>query len=111
MAGSERRPALAVLNRVPARSSAADRVAADLAALGAVVASARISNRVVFVQAMAQGLGVIETAAARRAAGEIAALAAGSRAALGHSAWPAQHLPRPTGLDAISQRVELTLRK
>jgi chromosome partitioning protein len=75
MAQSERRPALTVLNRVPARSSAADLITSDLAALGAAVASGRIGNRVALVQAMAQGLGVVETAAAGPATLEIAALA------------------------------------
>ena len=86
MAQSERRPALAVLNRVPARSSATDRITTDLVALGAAVAIGRIGNRVAFVQAMAQGLGVVETAAFSPAAVEIAALAAELRA--GWSAAP-----------------------
>lgn len=76
MARNERRPALAVLNRVPPRSSTTGHIAADLAQLGATVASSRVGNRVAFVQAMAQGLGVLETAAASPAAAEIAALAA-----------------------------------
>jgi chromosome partitioning protein len=76
MARNEHRPALAVLNRVPARSSAIERVATDLAALGVEVATSRIGNRVALVQAMAQGLGVLETVAASPAATEIAALAA-----------------------------------
>jgi chromosome partitioning protein len=76
MARDERRPALAVLNRVPPRSSAIERVAADLVKLGVTVAAGRVGNRVALVQAMAQGLGVIEIAAARPAATEIAALAA-----------------------------------
>ncbi len=76
MARDERRPAIAVLNRVPPRSSASERVAVDLAALGATVAAGRIGNRVALVQAMEQGLGVLETARASLAAAEIAALAA-----------------------------------
>ena len=80
MARSERRPAIAVLNRVPPRSSTTERIAADLAALGVPVAATRIGNRVALVQAMAQGLGVLETAAASPAAAEIAALAAELRA-------------------------------
>jgi chromosome partitioning protein len=76
MARNERRPALAVLNRVPPRSSATERIAADLAQLGATVAGSRVGNRVALVQAMAQGLGVLETAASSPAAAEIVALAA-----------------------------------
>ncbi len=76
MAQNERRPALAVLNRVPPRSSAVERIAADLAGLGVPVAASRVGNRVALVHAMAQGLGVLETAAASPAAAEIAALAA-----------------------------------
>ncbi len=76
MAKNERRPALAVLNRVPPRSAATERIAADLAQLGATIASSRVGNRVALVQAMAQGLGVLEIAASSPAAAEIAALAA-----------------------------------
>jgi chromosome partitioning protein len=80
MAGSEHRPALAVLNRVPPRSSATDRSAAALTKMGVAVAAARIGNRIALVHAMAQGLGVLEAAAASPAAVEIAALAAELRA-------------------------------
>ena len=75
MTRNERRSAIAVLNRVPPRSSATDRIAADLAHHGVAIAAVRIGNRVALVQAMAQGLGVIETAAASAAAAEITALA------------------------------------
>jgi chromosome partitioning protein len=60
---------------VPPRSSATESIAADLAALGVAVAASRIGNRVALVQAMAQGLYVLETSAASPAAAEIAALA------------------------------------
>jgi chromosome partitioning protein len=76
MARNERRTALAVLNRVPPRSIATERIAADLARLGVSVAANRIGSRVALVQAMAQGFGVLETAAASPAAAEIAAFAA-----------------------------------
>ena len=76
MARDERRAAIAVLNRVPPRSTATERIAADLARLGVALAASRIGNRIVLVHAMAQGLGVHETAAASPAAAEIAALAA-----------------------------------
>ena len=76
MARSERRPAVAVLNRVPPRSAATERIAADLSHLGATVAASRVGNRVALVQAMAQGLAVLEASAASPAAAEISALAA-----------------------------------
>ena len=79
MAKNERRPALAVLNRVPPRSSATEHIAADLGHQGVALAAGRIGNRVALVQAMAQGLGVLETAAASPAAAEIAALSASPR--------------------------------
>jgi chromosome partitioning protein len=82
MAKNERRPALAVLNRVPPRSTATERIAADLGYLGVAIATGRIGNRVALVQAMAQGVGVLETAAASPAAAEIAALAGEVRAAV-----------------------------
>ena len=75
MARDERRPAVAVLNRVPPRSTATERIAGDLAKLGVAIAASRIGNRIALVHAMAQGLGVLETAPASPAAGEIAALA------------------------------------
>ena len=75
MARDERRQMLAVLNRVAPRSSVTARIAAALSQMGAAIATARIGNRVALVQAMAQGLGVLETAAASPAAAEIAALA------------------------------------
>ena len=75
MARDERRPAVAVLNRVPPRSTATERIAVDLAKLGVAIAASRIGNRIALVHAMAQGLGVLETAPASPAAGEIAALA------------------------------------
>ena len=80
MARDERRAAIAVLNRVPPRSTATERIAADLASLGVALAASRIGNRIALVHAMAQGLGVLETAEASPAAAEIAALAAELRA-------------------------------
>jgi chromosome partitioning protein len=75
MARDERRPVLAVLNRVPPRSAVVERIAARLAEMSAPAAHSRIGNRVALVQAMAQGLGVIECAAGSPAAAEIRALA------------------------------------
>ncbi len=82
MVRDERREALAVLNRVPARSAITERIAAELSKAGAPIAATRIGNRVALVHAMAQGLGVLETAAAKAAAVEIAALAREVRAAV-----------------------------
>ena len=76
MARDERRTAVAVLNRVPSRSTATERIATDLTKLGVALAASRIGNRIALVHAMTQGLGVLETAAASPAAAEIAALAA-----------------------------------
>ncbi len=75
MARDEGRQILAVLNRVAPRSAVAEQIAAGLAEAGAKLAAARIGNRIALVHAMAQGLGVLESAAASPAAAEIAALA------------------------------------
>ncbi len=75
MARDERRQVLAVLNRVAPRSAVNERIASELSRAGAPIAVARIGNRVAFVHSMAQGLGVLETAAASSAAAEIGALA------------------------------------
>jgi chromosome partitioning protein len=75
MARDERPHLLIVLNRVPPRSGLTDRIAADLAKIGAPVASTRIGNRVALVRAMSSGLGVTESLGASPAAGEISALA------------------------------------
>jgi chromosome partitioning protein len=76
LAREEGRQVLAVLNRVPARSSLIETVVAELAREGIAVAATRLGSRVAFAQAMAQGGGVAETAPSSLAAAEIAALAA-----------------------------------
>jgi chromosome partitioning protein len=76
LAREESRKVLAVLNRVPARSSLIETVVAELAREGVAVAESRLGSRVAFAQAMAQGRGVSETAPSGLAAAEIAALAA-----------------------------------
>jgi chromosome partitioning protein len=76
LAREEHRTVLAVLNRVPARSSLIETVAGELARDGVAVATSRLGSRVAFAQAMAQGRGVSETAPASLAAAEITALAA-----------------------------------
>ena len=76
LARDEGRLILAVLNRVPSRSSLIETVIAELARDGVAVAEARLGGRVAFAQAMAHGRGVVESAPSSLAAAEIAALAA-----------------------------------
>jgi chromosome partitioning protein len=76
LARAEGRAVLAVLNRVPARSSLVETVIAELARDAVPLAAATLGSRVAFAQAMAQGRGVVETAPSSLAAAEIAALAA-----------------------------------
>jgi chromosome partitioning protein len=75
LARDEGRPTLAVLNRVPPRSSLTETVTAELARDGVKLAAATLGSRVAFAQAMAQGRGVVESAPGGLAAAEIAALA------------------------------------
>jgi chromosome partitioning protein len=75
MAKAERVAALIVLNRVPARSRAADAVAAEVASLGIPMADARIGNRVALASALHRGKGITEYEASSIAAREIEALA------------------------------------
>jgi chromosome partitioning protein len=76
LAREEGRAILAVLNRVPARSSLTETVIAELARNDVRLAAATLGSRVAFAQAMAQGRGVVETAPSSTAAAEITALAA-----------------------------------
>jgi len=78
----ERRRSLVVLNRVPPRSRLAENIVADLTDAGTAVAATRIGNRVALAQAMALGLGVIESTRVTPAAAEISALADEIRGAL-----------------------------
>jgi chromosome partitioning protein len=75
LARDERRRVLAVLSRVAPRSATTERIAARLSEMSAPPAASRIGNRIALVQAMAQGLGVTETASGSPAAAEIKALA------------------------------------
>jgi chromosome partitioning protein len=75
MAKAERVAALIVLNRVPARSRAADAVAAEVASMGVPMAEARIGNRVALASALHRGKGITEYEATSIAAHEIEALA------------------------------------
>jgi chromosome partitioning protein len=76
LAREENRPVLAVLNRVPARSSLVETTVAELTRDGVPIAVATLGSRVAFAQAMAQGRGVVESAPSSIAATEIASLAA-----------------------------------
>lgn len=80
MARDERRTSLVVLNRVAPRSGLTEEIAADLIGAGVSLSATRIGNRIAFVRAMAQGLGVVESAHATPAAAEINALAGELRA-------------------------------
>ena len=75
MAKAERVAALIVLNRVPARSRAADAVAAEVANMGVAMAETRIGNRVALASALHRGKGITEYEASSIAAHEIEALA------------------------------------
>ncbi len=75
MAKAERVPALIVLNRVPARSRAAEEVASEAANIGVPLADARIGNRVALASALHRGKGITEYEASSTAAQEIEALA------------------------------------
>lgn len=80
MARDERRTSLVVLNRVAPRSGLTEEIAADLIGAGVPLSATRIGNRIAFVRAMAQGLGVVESAHTTPAAAEINALAGELRA-------------------------------
>ena len=75
IAERERRPALVVLNRVPARGRIAEEMAAEARRLGVPLARTTVGNRVAFAASLAAGRGVSETAPASPAGREIAALA------------------------------------
>ncbi len=75
VARDERRPAILVLNRVPARSRLADQVSAEAAALGVPLAQTRIGNRVALANALITGHGVTELDRPGVAGDEIRALA------------------------------------
>jgi len=73
LAASERRPALVVVNRVPARAAMTGTILDRLAALGAPVATARLGARVAFAAAMAEGLTVADRAGGAATGGAAAA--------------------------------------
>lgn len=75
LAGRERRPAVLLLNRVPARAALTGEVEKALSTLPARLASARLGNRTAFAAAMGRGLAAPETDPDGKAAAEILALA------------------------------------
>lgn len=72
----ERRPALFVLNRVPARARMAEQIAEALKREKLPIANASLGNRVAYAAAMMQGRGVTEILPHSAAADEIRSLAA-----------------------------------
>ena len=76
LAKGEKREALLILNRAPAKSALRTQVEALMVKSGARITNAVIGNRAGFANAFARGLGVVETAPKSVAAAEIVALAA-----------------------------------
>lgn len=83
VAKAERRKAVAVLNRVPARGRVADEAADELARMGVAVARSRLGSRTAFARSLAGGYGITETAGTTTTAEEIRALAAEALGAAG----------------------------
>ena len=75
VAAKERRKALLVLNRVPARGRTIEDARQAMTELGAESAAVQLGNRQAFVTSVAQGLGVIESEPRSAAADEVRALA------------------------------------
>lgn len=75
LAKAEKRAALLVLNRVPARGRLVDAVAARAAELGVPLAASQLGNRLGFAAALMDGATLTETEPRSRGAEEIAALA------------------------------------
>jgi chromosome partitioning protein len=67
--------ALLVLNRVPARSRAADRIRAEIEAARWPLATTTLGNRQAFAASIGEGRGITESAPKSLAGQEIAALA------------------------------------
>jgi chromosome partitioning protein len=76
LARSEKRPALVVLNRMPARGRLADQMRGKFAELGSPVAEAALGSRVAFASSLLEGRGISEQSPSSAAAQEMAALAA-----------------------------------
>lgn len=75
LARAENVPVLIVANRVPARSSMADGILANLDQLGAPVARVQLGSRIAFAESMLNGRGVVESHRLSSAADEISGLA------------------------------------
>ncbi|MFV3077410.1 ParA family partition ATPase, partial [Niveispirillum fermenti] len=76
LALAEKRPALLVLNRVPARGRLVDAVAEKAAELGVPVATAHLGNRIGFAGSLMDGLTLAETDPRSKGVEELALLAA-----------------------------------
>lgn len=74
MAAREKRAALIVLNRAASRARLTGTVAADVGKLDTMLATTRLGNRVIFAEALGEGLAAAEMARSGPAAMEIAAL-------------------------------------
>lgn len=73
---TEKRPALLVLNRVPARGKLVDAVAEKAAELGVPMAVAHLGNRIGFASSLMEGLTLAEVEPKSRGVEELEALAA-----------------------------------
>lgn len=86
LAAAEKRPAVLLLNRVPAQGRLAEEIAAEIRRRGLPLLDVCLGNRTPFAVAFQQGLGVVEAAPRSRAAEEAKALAAAVLALAGHGA-------------------------
>lgn len=75
LAAQEKKQVVVVLNRVPPRGKVADEMIAEIIALGADVADARIGNRIGYAGALLRGRSVTEGARPTVASREVQALA------------------------------------
>lgn len=76
LAKAEKRPALVILNRMPARGKLADQMRSKYAELGTPVADTVLGSRVAFASSMLEGKGISEHGGAGAAGQEMTALAA-----------------------------------
>ena len=76
LAKAEKRPALVILNRMPARGKLADQMRMKYAELGSPVADTVLGSRVAFASSMLEGKGISEQGGAGAAGAEMRALAA-----------------------------------
>lgn len=76
LAKAEKRPALVILNRMPARGKLADQMRSKYAELGTPVADTVLGSRVAFASSMLEGKGISEQGSAGAAGQEMTALAA-----------------------------------